>query len=776
MGMRFGVLGPLEVVRDGVPIVVSAQKQRIALAALLLEANRHVSVDRLAEAMWEGRDVPGDARDSVQTHIRRLRRSLTDDAGRRLIHTGEDGYVLLTDPGDVDVTAFHDLLARAERATDPVTESDLIGAALALWRGAALADVPSESLRRDHVPVLDEQRLRALERWFALQIRLGRHGRVIPDLRRATADHPLRERLWEQLMTALHRSGRQAEALQAYLAVDRLLREELGVDPGEPLRRLHREILTGTAEQSYQPRQLPADVVPFTGRKAQVAVLDGLRGSDRPVVVTGPGGVGKTALAVHWAHTVRDRFPDGQLYVDLRGFGPGDPLRPECALEMLLSGLGVPDDRMPAGSVERSALLRSVLAGRRVLLLLDNARDEAQVRPLLPGAGSLAVVTSRNQLRGLVARQGALRVPVDVLPPEETRRLLSGLLGREPAELAELADLCGGLPLAARIAAANIGDQPLEGYLADLREGNRLAMLSAGDDEASAVRTTFDLSYAALPEPERELFALLGLVPGAGFGDELAAALIGRPLAETRGRLDRLVSFHLIGRVARDRYSLHDLLRIYAAEHAPAAGAARLHDWYLHGALAAALVLHPDLVRLPSPAPVRTFTDRAQAAAWLAAEHDNLVALLDQLARTGPGEPVWLIADALRGHFRTTRRPADWLLCLQAAFTAAGPGGDPAVHAALHLGLADLYSHQDHHEKAIIHYTAALELGAGWPELRAAAQGGLGVSRRRLGDPRAATRLERAPADAMARLTAGERKDSAREALPRAKGCMTALV
>ncbi|MET7338231.1 BTAD domain-containing putative transcriptional regulator [Nonomuraea sp. NPDC005650] len=800
MGIRFGVLGALEVVRDGVPVAVSALKQRIALATLLLQANQHVSLDQLAERMWDGREAPDDARGAVQTHIGRLRRSLLDRSDdQQLIHTREEGYVLKVAVKDLDVAVFLDLVGRAKgsgRAGDELAEADLLQRSLALWRGPALVDVPSESLYRDHVLVLNEQRVQVLERWFDLGLRSGRHDEMVVELKAATAAHPLRERLWAQLMIALYRSGRQAEALQGYHTVNDLLRQELGVDPGDELQKLHHDILTNnpallippatssgattperleivTGQPSRaavfafpssagRPRQLPADIAHFTGRRAQLKKLHELFAASaghasRPVLIGGTGGMGKTALAVHWAHMVQDRFPDGQLYLDLRGFGPGAPVEPAAALEMLLRALDVAPERLPTELDARSALLRTLLADRRTLILLDNVRDEAQVRPLLPGAQSLALITSRNQLRGLAAREGAFRVTLDAFSPDETRSLLLTLLnedrpGTDPQAATELGELCSRLPLALSIAAANLDANPhlsLTDYVSELREGNRLAALETGSDQTAAVRATFDLSYTALPESQRKLFRLLGLLPGTDFTTAAAAALAGYSTAEARQELDRLAAYHLIRAHSPARYTFHDLLRLYAAEHAHSdeppgellEARRRLYDWYLHSVLAAAQLLHPHWVRLPQPPLTGTvrpaaFDSQEPAAAWLEAEHANLIAMIRHAHQHHPGEMVWRLTDALRGHFWVSRHLDDWLACAQAALTVAEAEGTRMAQAVIWLSLADAYTHQDRPGEAMEGYARALSLTEeiGWLDCQASAHGGLSNAYLRLGD------------------------------------------
>jgi DNA-binding SARP family transcriptional activator len=501
---QFGILGPLEVVRAAGRIPIPAAKQRIALATLLLHANQPVSSEQLIEYIWP-HDTPNDARAALHIHIARLRRVLDGGrAGEQLIHTREHGYLIQVGAAELDVTQFHELVRRAERAArtaDATAEAARLHDALAVWRGPALADVPSESLQHDHAGRLEEERLRALERWLELGLLNGRHEQIVAELTAATAAHPLRERLWAQLMLALYRCGRQAEALQAYHSVANLLREDLGIDPGDELRQLRQSILVADpmlmppatavipvikqAEPAgVCPRQLPSDIAAFTGRSNQLRALDRLLepAGDGPVkiaAITGTAGVGKTTLAVHWGHHVHQQFPDGQLYVNLRGFGPDNPMEPAAALEMLLQGLDIPSQRIPAGLDARSALLRSELAGRRVLMLLDNARDAAQVRPLLPGSDCVVLITSRDQLRGLSVHGDTSHVTLGVFSPEESAALLASILGTdraqaEPEATAELGQLCAHLPLALRIAVANLTldhYQSVSGYVAELREG-----------------------------------------------------------------------------------------------------------------------------------------------------------------------------------------------------------------------------------------------------------------------------------------------------------------
>ena len=475
-------------------------------------------------------------------------------------------------------------------------ERGLIDEALGLWRGTPFDGVASRWLADAETPRLVERYLSALERVVDLDIEVGEYDAHVSRLRTEIARHPLRESLWTRLLVVLDRSGRPAEALEQYERVRVRIADELGVDPGPDLRRIHAELLerdahgppstatmpTLAAPTSRRPHQLPSDIERFTGRSEALAALDALLplgdAAARPIVIAavdGLGGIGKTTLAVHWAHRVRDRFPDGQLFVDLRGFGPGTPVEPAAALDILLRGLGLANEQIPNDVDARSALLRTTLAERRVLVVLDNARDSEQVRPLLPGSSSLVVVTSRSQLRGLAAREGAHRVSLGQFASPESAALLAATFGvrRVPYDtqtLTELADLCGHLPLALVIAAEYAARQPetglrdLTGKLRD--EPNRLDALDVGDDRASNLRGVFSWSYAALDAEAARLFRLLAGQPAADFSAELAGAVAGVDGEPVRRTLDRLVGVHLLQQSRAGRYQFHDLIRAYAAE------------------------------------------------------------------------------------------------------------------------------------------------------------------------------------------------------------------
>jgi hypothetical protein len=543
-----------------------------------------------------------------------------------LIQTRPRGYLISVPPDRVDAARFDDLLRKADLAADPATEADLLAAALGVWRGPALADVPSEVLHRDEVPALAERRLRALERRIELQLRAERHAEVVPELRELTAKHPLRERLWAQLMTALAGCGRLGEALQAYEHFRARLVEELGIDPSPQLQELHRAALrgeltttaTGRGESRppqrqrwLPPAQLPANVAGFSGRARYLSRLQALledhgtdpEGPSEVVIsaITGPAGVGKTTLALHWAHQVADRFPDGQLYVNLKGFHrSGNAMAPAEALRGFLAALGVPPDRLPSDLDSLVGLYRSRLAGRRILVLLDNARDADQVRPLLPGSPTcLAIVTSRDQLVSLVATEAARLLVLDLLSPDEAHTLLARRLGAdrlaaEPAATSEIITRCARLPLALAIVAARAitcPDHPLEALAADLRDPHHgtLAALTTGD-ASTDIRAVFSGSYRTLSPAAARLFRLLALHRGPDIDRTAAASLAALPAHQVRGLLGELTRVHLLTERSPGGYAFHDLLRAFASElcetHDPEEARrdaqARMLDRYLH--------------------------------------------------------------------------------------------------------------------------------------------------------------------------------------------------
>jgi DNA-binding SARP family transcriptional activator len=690
--MRFGVLGPLQVVAgdSGEPCVVTAARLRVLLAVLLWRANQPVPVGELAEMVWDGAP-PAGAAEATRALVMRLRRRLGEHAAARIV-TRAPGYVIEVCGGELDASRFEALTreagtaVRAGRWADVATTS---AEALGLWRGVPLADIPSQMLRDQWVPHLEQLRVQALEWRIDADLHGGRHEPVIPELRDLAALHPLRERFHAQLMLALVRSGRQAEALAAYQQVRRALADELGIDPGAELRQLHERVLAGDssltappavpeAARTAAPQQLPAPVRHFTGREEELAVLSGLLGNGgggpAALVISaigGTAGVGKTALAVQWAHQVAGQFPDGQLYVNLRGYDADQPVLAVDALAGFLRAMGMAGQQIPADAGKRAAAYRSLLAGRRTLIVLDNAREVEQVRPLLPGDSTcVVVVTSRDTLAGLVARDGAARLDLDLLRPEEAISLLRHLIGdradADPAATKALAEACCRLPLALRVAAEQAIARPgvpLAGLASELADQQRrLDLLDAGGDPRTAVRDVFSWSCDQLDAASARTFRLVSLHPGPDFDGYATAALTGSTIKQACQLLGRLARAHLIQPGAPGRYGMHDLLRGYARELASAgdgddgerAVLTRLFDHYLHAAGTAMDALYPAECHwrpaVPPPtASAPPVNAAATARTWLSAELANLVAVTAHAARNGwPGHATRLSATVYR--------------------------------------------------------------------------------------------------------------------------------
>ncbi|MDT8913109.1 BTAD domain-containing putative transcriptional regulator [Amycolatopsis sp. PS_44_ISF1] len=737
---EFGVLGPLSAVVAGRPVPLGSAKTRITLASLLLRANHVVSVEELIDRLWNG-EPPRGARNAAQAYVMRLRNVLGEAGG--LIRTQPAGYLLAVTPGMLDLGRFHARVAAAERAraaAEPAAEARELRTALALWRGAALADVPSAVIQAQEVTRLAEERLKAWERLVEVELELGRHTELVGELYTLTEENPLRERFWGQLMLALHRAGRPGDALGVYRKVTALLREELGIDPGEPLRRLHQRILLSDRAATAPappaawtaPFQLPADVADFVGRDA---LLDRIRALVvRPagnrlavpiVLLAGPPGIGKTALGVHAAHGLRSEFPDGVLHVNLRGYATSPPLAATDALARFLRALGVVPDHIPHEVDEQSALLRSLLSGRRVLMVLDNAASPEHVRPLLPSDPSCAVlVTSRDELRGLVALDGARRLPVGVVSAAEGRAMVANIVGEdrvaaEPEAADALGAACGYFPLGLRIASTNLAgsaSRSIAEYVGLLRPGAKLDAMEIEGDEQAAVRLAFDLSYSTVKPALAHFFRVVGGIPGPDFDHLAAAAAAERDPAEAQRMLDRLATTNLIGAAGPGRFHFHDLIKEFAAERAreqdPArdrrAALARLFAWYRQRTYAACLLLYPDAHLLGSPEPEGPpWPDPATALEWLETEAENLVALV--CARP-PGVPVWELAYDLVTYLLRGRRDSLWQSALTAGLAAAERAGDRLGQAAVHRAMGRLWFHHAGYAEAEAHMQAAARL------------------------------------------------------------------
>ena len=757
--MWIGLLGSLQVRVDGAAMAVPAARQRALLAVLAVRAGELVPTDELAEIVWDGKP-PDRAAATIRNYVKRLRFRL-GSAGRQIV-TCRPGYRLEVAEDELDLRLFTRLCrdgGAAVRGGDWAAAFGGLGQALGLWRGTPFADTGYERLAREQVPPLSELRLQAAEWRAEAGLALGRHAELVGELAGWCAAEPLRERFAALKMLALYRGGRQAEALAAYQQARWMLVDELGVEPGEELRRLHQQVLArdpalavpaewdaaaaagGLDAARVVPRQLPAAMARFAGRSDELGVLAGLAeqvasGAGGTVVISaigGVAGVGKTALAVLFAHRVADLFPDGQLYADLRGFGPsGDPDPPARVLRGFLGALRVAPQAIPADVDAQAGLYRSVLAGKRVLVVLDNARDAAQVRPLLPGsAGCLVLVTSRSQLAGLAAVEGAWLLPLGLLTEQEARELLAGRLGAgrveaEPEAVTELIRLCARLPLALAITAARAAarpDHPLAALAAELRAaGGPLDALDAGEPTAS-VRAVFSWSYRQLSPAAARLFRLLGIHPGPDISAPAAASLAGAESAQARYLLAELGRAHMIAEYAPGRYAFHDLLRAYAAEQAYAldgdaarrAAVGRVLGHYLHTAHAAAVLVNPSRTSLsiapPDPCAMsERLAGQPQALAWFEAEHHVLLAAATLAAETGFDRHAWQLPLAIADYLDASGHWQELAAVARSALDAATRLGEVGGQAAAHRVLAGAHAQLAQYDLARAHLADSLEL------------------------------------------------------------------
>jgi len=723
--VAFGLLGPVDVRVDGRPVAIGGPHARSIVAALLLEPDKVVPVERLVDAAW-GESPPPSAQIQVRNRVGEVRRALRSAGATGVIETRGSGYAIHVGREQLDVDVFERLIAEAETLPPPDAVAGL-DRALALWRGEPLDGLRTPLLaaaaRR-----LDERRVAALSRRCDLRIRLGHPEAVLGELLELAAAYPANEVLAGQVMTALYLAGRQGEALAHFAQVRRTLAEELGIDPGPQLVALRDAILRNdltppassapAGREAPVPRQLPSGVRAFTGREAELAALDHAAAAGSGVaVVAGTAGVGKTSLAVHWGHQSAASYADGQLYLNLRGYHPSTPVTAMAALSHLLRSLGTPPQRVPADLDAASALLRSALAGRRVLLVLDNARSEEQVRPLLPGTpGCFAVVTSRSSLPGLLAAEGAHLVRMDLPSPSQARDLLVRRLGGLPVNpgtdkaageaaeevVAEIVALCARLPLAIAIVAARAAALPhpaLPEIAAQLRATRGGLDSFAAEDATTDVRSVFSWSCRGLDPAAARVFRLLGLHPGTEVGVAAVASLagIGEPTAHMT--LAALARAHLVIELSPGRFALHDLLRAYAAELAGASetptgrreAIRRLLDNFVHTGHSAARLLspHQDAPALPEPAAgaiVTGIADHTAAMRWFAAERTALVAAAD-LARDRFDEHCWLLAWVLETYQDYQGQWAEQEALWNAALTAADRLGDRAKQARAYRGL-----------------------------------------------------------------------------------------
>ncbi len=800
MALRVGVLGPVMAWYGDQELPVGQPRQQAVLGILAMRANRVISRGELVDAVW-GQDPPASAEGGIYTYVAGLRRVIEPNRslrgpGRVLVSSGA-GYVLHLVPGQPDAVAFEQDLGRARqlrKAGDAAGAVSALDSALSLWRGSAFAGVPGPFAETERVR-LGELRSAAAEERADVLLALGRHEEVVPDLTAMVADHPLRERMRGLLMVALYRCGRQAEALRVFAEGRRVLAEELGIDPGGDLSRIHQQVLTsdpalsvpnglairgaggsapsdedagagtGPAPDGGQrrprpegrttpvPAQLPLDAPGFSGRREELSILRAMLpaepGQQSPgqqdsgqqdsgptvpiVVLSGTAGTGKTALAIRFGHQVAKRFPGGQLYVNLRGLDPATPpMEPAEALRLFLDALGVPPHRIPADTEGRSALFRSLLDDRQMLIVLDNARNVAQVRPLLPGApGSLIVVTTRNELTGLVAAEGAIPLTLDVLGDSEAHEMLARRLGRarvaaEPGAADEIIAACARLPLALSIAAGRAAGRPkrpLTELAAELHDARgRLDALEAGD-AVTNVRAVLSWSYDQLSEPAARLFRLLGVHPGPDISLSAAASLAGMPRAAAGAALRELARTHMVAEYLPARFTFHDLLRAYAADQAERhdpeperrAAAHRVLDHYLHTAMAASNRFSPfrSALQMAGPQPgvlPAEVTDKDQAMAWFDAEVPVLLALIGYAGARGFDTHAWQIPWALGPFFNRRGRWQDYIAIQETALAAAERLGDTLALAHAHYMLGHAHAQVREYEAADPNIRKALDM------------------------------------------------------------------
>ncbi|MFB8005113.1 BTAD domain-containing putative transcriptional regulator [Nocardia sp. NPDC056000] len=721
MDVRFSILGPVEISIGGQAATL-APRHRGVLAYLLLNVDRVCTIERLIEAVW-GLDEPDTARAQIHAALTSIRRVLRKAEAAQTIQTHAAGYIARPGPNQFDLTDFTVHVAAAEQAVEPADAVAELRAGLALWRGDALGDLTAAYVVNARAR-LHEQRLAAIERLMDLELSLGRHQQLLDELIAQVAENPLRERLTGQLVLALYRSGRQRDALATARALRTALVEDHGLDPGPAFSDLEQAVLRGdsalllpAAPKPHRPEPpqpapqsaptrptsaspsphtgptaassapetppttanfLPYDIPDFEGRAAELDRLGtpDQRGPGGIVAIDGMAGVGKTALAVHAAHRLTDRYPDGQLFVDLQAYAADRAaVAPAAALEILLRQLGIPADRIPLDEGERSALWRKELAGRAIVAVLDNAADADHVRPLLPATtGSLILITSRRRMIDL---DGVHAVSIPVLPPGDAIGLFERIVGAraaaEPVAALDVLQLCGFLPLAVRIAAARLVHRPQwsVGYMADRLRDERRRLVELATTERG-VAAAFALSYGQLAPAHQRLFRLLGLHPGRDIDPAAAAALADLPHAyDAEPLLEELLDVHVVTQHEPGRYLLHDLLRAHAAamvtvdesDTARQAALSRLSDHYLHTARAAVDLLFPHSAsdRHPLPPatdPITAVDGPDRAVRWLHAERANLMAVIVHAADHDRPEFVRDAAVTLRpyldGYFHHT--------------------------------------------------------------------------------------------------------------------------
>ena len=768
LDMRFTVLGPLRAWHDGVELRLGPPKLRAVLTLLLAQAGTPVPTHQLVDALW-GDEPPRSARNVLHRHVGELRRLLEPELGsradaQRLVRVG-DGYRLDVRPDELDLLRFRALRAQGKTFSDDVSTREkalsLLVESLSLWNGRCAAELPSGLSAHPAFAAVNGEYVAAAKESADVALAAGSAERVLAVLRNAAAAEPYDEGLQARLMLVLSAAGHQAEALDHYQTVRTRLSDELGLDPGPTLQDAQRQVLQRSAPEAdaadrstsmtaawTRPAQLPRDLDSFAGRHAELARMQKALPAEGcapgTVVISAIGGapgVGKTALAVHWAHQVAARFPDGQLYVDLRGYDPsGAVLPPHEAMRCFLNALGVPGSDVPVEFDAQVGLYRSLLTQRRMLVVLDNARDAEQVRPLLPGAGRcLAVVTSRSQLLGLVASNGALSFRLDMLSEDESLELLAARLGeervrREPEAARTIAELCGYLPLTLAVVCARVGMYPesaLSAFVDELRGSRGSLDAFATDDPATDARSVFSWSYRTLSAAGKRLFRLLALSPAPEVTRHSVAAIAGVPQRDALAALGELTRAQLWRETVPGRFAAHDLIRAYGQELAIAEDPARerslarrrMLDHYLHSAHAADAMLLPNRDRIAPPAadpdscPMR-FENPDDARNWLIAELPVLLAIVESDAGDeGGGAYAWRLAATLDSFLDRIGRRQEQLHVQRRGLAAAERLADVAGQAHCHRALGFGLGRVQRHAEAEIHLRRAQELYTGTGDL-----------------------------------------------------------
>jgi DNA-binding SARP family transcriptional activator/tetratricopeptide (TPR) repeat protein len=705
--VQYRMLGPVAVDVDGAAVPIGRPRQRAVLAYLLLHRNTAVPTDRLVQALWDG-TAPSTARSQVQTDLSILRRRIRDITGADPVTTTRSGYRITVGPGDLDLDRFTALTRAARAATSPEAAAEHLRDALTQWTGTPLSGI-SAAYADAHRVHLDEQRLHAYEDLYEAELRAGRHAEIVGEMLALITAYPLRESLVRTLMTALHRSGRTAEALEHARDLRRRLADEHGLDPSRAFHHLEQTIRRDPPESDDTvrphrdvPRQLPWHLPAIAGRTTDLERLDTVAERGGVAVVTGTAGVGKTTLALHWAHRVADRYPDGQLYANLHGFDPHpEAAQPSDVLGDLLVALGEPARDLPADPDARSARYRSRTSGRRLLIVLDNARDAEQVVPLLPAGGTAAVViTSRDRMTSLVAA-GAVAIPLDLLGFDDAADLLAmrlppGRVADEPDAVGVIVAGCARLPLALSLVAAHAATRP-EIPLADTAAALRRGEFDL-DGDGAALTATFAWSYARLSRDADDLFVAIGTGPLAEISPDAAASLVGVPADTARAHLAELARASLLTETSDGRMTLHDLLRADARRRADRLGddpdrLLRLLDHYAHTARRAAILFQPGRTAIAIDPPVAGVTvtalaDRHEALAWLRTEQHNLIMLATRAGIWGHDAYAWRLTWSLTDYLHRVGWWHDWIRVQAAGLVAAKRLNEPRPLMLSRAGLA----------------------------------------------------------------------------------------